>query len=67
MKYIVLIYGNKETWQSFSAEEATTALAAQDAFNHRYIESGELLASYGLGDELTAKTVRVRAGASGGD
>ena len=62
MKYIVLIYGNKDLWQSFSAEEATAAIAAQNSFNERYAQSGELLASYGLGDELTAKTVRVRAG-----
>jgi hypothetical protein len=62
MKYIVIIYGNKELWESFPAEAAAQSIAEQDAFNQRFSESGELLAAYGLGDELTAKTVRVRGG-----
>jgi hypothetical protein len=63
MKYITIIYGNKDLWQSFTPDEAAKAIAEVNAFNHRYTESGELLAAYGLGDELTAKTVRVRDGA----
>lgn len=62
MKYITIIYGNKDLWQSFSPEESAAAIAEVDAFNRRYEESGELLGAYGLGDELTAKTVRVRDG-----
>jgi hypothetical protein len=62
MKYIAIIYGNKELWESFSAEEGARAIAEQDAFNQRFADSGELLGAYGLGDELTARTVRVRAG-----
>jgi hypothetical protein len=49
-------------WQSFSPDDAAKAIAEVDAFNRRYQESGELLGAYGLGDELTAKTVRVRDG-----
>jgi hypothetical protein len=63
MKYMAIIYGNKALWESFSGEQAAEAIAAQDAFNKRYAQSGELLAAYGLGDELTARTVRVRDGA----
>lgn len=62
MKYLAIIYGNKELWESFSPEEAGEAIAAQNAFNKRYAESGELLGSYGLGNEQMAKTVRVRDG-----
>ena len=62
MKYVVIIYGNKDLWESFPPEAAARAIAEQDAVNRRLTESGELLGSYGLGDELTAKTVRVRAG-----
>jgi hypothetical protein len=62
MKYMVIIYGNKDLWQSFPPDQAAEAIASVDAFNRRYIESGELLSAYGLGDELTAKTVRVRDG-----
>ena len=62
MKYLVIIYGNKELWESFSPEEFEPAIAAQDAFNRKYFDSGELLGAYGLGDELTAKTISVRDG-----
>ncbi|HWE91042.1 MAG TPA: YciI family protein [Pseudonocardiaceae bacterium] len=63
MKYLIMIYGNAELWNSWSAEETRTAIAEQDAFNKKYFETGELLGAYGLADEVRAKTVRVRAGA----
>jgi hypothetical protein len=59
---MVIIYGNKDTWTSFSPDFATKIVAEVDAYNKRYLESGELLGAYGLGDELTAKTVRVHDG-----
>jgi hypothetical protein len=62
VKYMVIIYGNKDLWQSFPPEVAGKAIAEVGAFNKRHIESAEMLAAYGLGDELTAKTVRVRNG-----
>jgi hypothetical protein len=62
MKYIAIIYGNKDLWSSFPPEEAAKAIREVDAFNKSYQETGELLAAYGLGDELTARTVRVRGG-----
>jgi hypothetical protein len=62
MKYMVMIYGNRDLWQSFDPEVASRAIADVDSFNRRHRASGELLAAYGLGDELTARTVRVRGG-----
>jgi hypothetical protein len=62
MKYMVILYGNKDLWESFPPDVAAEAMASDNAFNKRYAESGELLSAYGLGDELTAKTVRVRNG-----
>lgn len=62
MKYITIIYGNKDLWASFPPDQAAQAIAEVDAFNRRHQESGELLAAYGLGDEFSAKTVRVRGG-----
>ena len=62
MKYMAIIYGNKALWESFAPEVIGEAIASVDAFNRQYAESGELLGAYGLGDELTAKTVRVRDG-----
>lgn len=62
MKYMVIIYGNKDLWESFPPEVAEKAIAEVDAFNKRHREAGELLGAYGLGDETMAKTVRVRDG-----
>jgi hypothetical protein len=62
MKYMIMIYGNQELWESFSAEEAQKAIAEQDAFNRKYAETGELLGAYGNADVEQAKTVRVRGG-----
>lgn len=62
MKYITIIYGNKDLWGSFAPDEAPKAIGEVNDFNERYEQTGELLAAYGLGDELTAKTVHVRDG-----
>lgn len=63
MKYLLLIYGNQEKWNSIPASEWPGAIARQEAFNARYRETGELLGAYGLGDAATAKLVRRRDGA----
>jgi hypothetical protein len=62
VKYIAIIYGNKELWESFPPDVIAQAIGEVDAFNRRYTASGELLGAYGLADELMAKTVRVRNG-----
>ena len=36
MKYITIIYGNKDLWRSFPPEEAAKAIREVDAFNKRY-------------------------------
>ena len=62
MKYLLMIFANQETWDSFPAEEIAKAIAAQDAYNKKYFETGELFGAYGLSDVVNAKTVRVREG-----
>jgi hypothetical protein len=62
MKYLILIYGNQELWDSFPAEQMAEGIAAQDAWNAEFAATGELLGAYGLGSEAQAKTVRVRDG-----
>ena len=62
MKFLAIIYGNAELWASWDEDRIATEIAAQDAFNARYKETGELLSAFGLGDESTAKAVRVRDG-----
>ncbi|MFH8476923.1 YciI family protein [Streptomyces sp. NPDC018000] len=63
MKYIAMIYGNQEKWDSFPAEAWPDAIAKQEAFNRKYRESGELLGAYGLADAVNAKLVRRKDGA----
>jgi hypothetical protein len=62
VKYLLLIYGNQETWDSFPAEESRKAIAEQDAFNREFFGTGELLGAYGLADAVNARLVRVRDG-----
>jgi len=58
MKYLLMIYGNREKWASLPAEEWPEAIARQDAFNRKYRETGELLGAYGLADAAQARLVR---------
>ena len=60
MKYMVILYGNQELWDSITPGEWQEAIAAQEAFNKKYFETGELLGAFGLGD--APKVVRVRDG-----
>jgi hypothetical protein len=62
VKYLVTIYGSAETWAAFPAEEWPAAIAAQEAFNKRYFDSGELVGAYGSGPAAEAKVIRVRDG-----
>lgn len=62
MKYLMLIYGNKDKWASVPPEQWPEAAAKQDAFNQKYRATGELLASYGLADAEQTVLVRRSAG-----
>ncbi len=62
MKYMLIIYGNAELWQSYPPEQQQKVFAAVDAFNRKHFESGELLGAYGVGDAVQAKVVRVQGG-----
>jgi hypothetical protein len=59
MKYLLLIYGTQEKWDSLAAlEDWPAAIAKQDAFNKKYAQTGELTGAYGLADVVNAKLVR---------
>jgi hypothetical protein len=62
VKYLIMIYGNRELWDSYTPEEWADVVAAHDAFNQKFLETGELLGAYGLGDIEQARTVLVRDG-----
>jgi hypothetical protein len=64
MKYLLMIYANQQTWAGMGPEDWTAAIAAQDAFNTEFFETGELLGAFGLADADRAKVVRVREGAA---
>ncbi|NJP32887.1 YciI family protein [Micromonospora thermarum] len=48
MKYLMLIYGNEEIWNSLPAGDLTTLIGEVDAFNEALRASGELVESQGL-------------------
>jgi hypothetical protein len=58
VKYLLMIYGNREKWDSIPAELWPTELARYTAFNEKYRATGELLGAYGLADAVNAKLVR---------
>ncbi len=58
MKYLLLIYGNQEAWDSILGDDRDKEIAKQDAFNRKYRETGELLSAFGLADAPEARLVR---------
>jgi len=60
MKYMLLIYGNEERWESLGADELAELIRQTDAHNQALLESGELVGAYGVADD--AKVVRATDG-----
>jgi hypothetical protein len=44
VKYLLMIYGNQEKWESMPADEWPDAIARQEAFNAKYRETGDCAA-----------------------
>ena len=57
MKYMLLIYGNQELWESFSEEDFAPIIQETNALQRSLRESGEFIGAYGVGDQDVAKTV----------
>jgi hypothetical protein len=62
VKYMIIIYGNRELWFAQPPEELAELYEKFDAFNDKYFQTGELLGAYGVADPDRAKVVRVRDG-----
>ena len=62
MKYMLIIYGNQELWDSISPDEQQRFFEAFDAFNKKYYGTGELLGAYGVADAAATKLVRLADG-----
>ena len=63
MKYLLMIYGSQEKWDGIMAEDWPAEIAKQDAYNKKYMATGELLGGYGLADAAAAKLVTRQNGA----
>jgi hypothetical protein len=62
VKYMLIIYGNQELWNSVSPDEQQRLFEAFDAFNKKYYDTGELLGAYGVADAAATKLVRLADG-----
>jgi hypothetical protein len=60
VKYLALIYGDRERWDSFSAEQREAAYARYHAFGEEAEKAGVLLGGAELASTRDATTVRVR-------
>ena len=62
MKYMLIIYGNQELWNSVGPDEQQRLFEAFDQFNKKYYDTGELLGAYGVADAAATKLVRLADG-----
>ena len=63
MKYMMLIYGNEELWNSFPQEDLAKVVAETNALQQELRESGEFIGAWGVADQVNAKTVTLQDGA----
>lgn len=63
VKYMLLIYGNADIWESMSEKDFAGLIAGDAAFRQEIQDSGEFVSVHGLTDATNAKVVRVRDGA----
>ena len=59
MKYMLLIYDNARTRETFLEEEGQVLMAEVEAFMQELTESGELVGAEALADPSNTKTIRV--------
>ena len=62
MKYMLLIYGNEELWQSFPQEEFERIVAETEAHQAELRANGEFVGAWGVADQVMAKTVHLADG-----
>ena len=62
MKYMLLIYGNQELWDSFPREDFERIVRETNALQAELRESGEFVGAWGVADQVQAKTVHLDKG-----
>ena len=61
MKYMMLIYGNQEIWNSMAAD-FDQVIKETEALQKELRASGEFISAYGVAEQAQAKTVRIEDG-----
>lgn len=62
MKYMLMIYGNQELWESLAPEDLAPIIEATDALHRELTATGEFVCAFGVADQAAAKTVRLQDG-----
>ena len=62
MKYMLLIYGNQELWESFDPADFEPIVRETEALQSELKASGEFVGAYGVGDQVMAKQVHLEDG-----
>ena len=62
MKYMLIIYGNPQIWESVPADEMARVVAETDAQWIELRRTGEFVGAYGVADQSEAKVVRTSGG-----
>ena len=62
MKYMLLIYGNQELWDSFPPEDFERIVRETNALHAELRDSGEFVGAWGVADQVQAKTVHLDNG-----
>ena len=62
MKYMLLIYGNQELWESFDPADFEQVVRETEALQAELKASGEFVGAYGVADQIMAKRVHVDDG-----
>jgi hypothetical protein len=62
VRYMLLIYNNPATYETWSEEERTALFGEVDQIMTELRESGELVGGEALADASNSKTIRVRDG-----
>ena len=57
MKYMLLIYGNQELWESLSPEDLEPVIRDTEALQAELKASGEFVGAWGVGDQVHTKKV----------
>lgn len=62
MKYMLIIYGNQELWESLDPDLMAKEFEAFGKFNKKFYDTGELLGAYGNADAAATRLVSVTDG-----